>query len=89
MEIDRRDNTNGHMLTVTFNISKVSSERFSFLYLAQTGRNHCGDDRLVITSLRIFGTLSINKHKSSFFRVCPFGRRFDVFFSMKLCRIHS
>ena len=60
MEIDHRDNNNdlnGPCVTANFKISKVPSEGVRFFRLRQTGKNHGGNDALVIPSLEIFGIL--------------------------------
>ena len=40
-----------------FEICNIPSERVRFIRLRQTGKNHCGDHRLQLTSLEIFGDL--------------------------------
>jgi hypothetical protein len=59
MEIDHRENNselNAKNVTATFSISK--REICRFLRLVNIGRNHQGNDALVISSFEIFGSLA-------------------------------
>ena len=58
-EIDRRDNNdlNYNRVTVNFKISQLPSESFRFFRLRHTGKNHNGNNYLILSSLEIFGTL--------------------------------
>ena len=59
--VDARQNNedlNARRVTRNFAISAPPSEAFRFVRLRQTGRNHDGDDTLVITTLELFGALS-------------------------------
>ena len=59
--VDSRENNNelnDRHVTRNFAVSSHPSGAFRFVRLRQTGKNHKGDDRLVICSLELFGTLS-------------------------------
>ena len=58
--VDRRDDNsdlNDKYVIRNFPISPEVRGSFRFIRLRQTGENHAGDDKLVINSLEIFGTL--------------------------------
>ena len=60
--VDRRDDNqdlNGRYVTHNFAINSPQQGSFRFVRLRQTGKNHAGNDGLRITSLEVFGTLSL------------------------------
>ena len=57
--VDSRENNsdlNDKCVIRNFAISAPQSEAFRFVRLCQTGKNHCGDHRLAICALELFGS---------------------------------
>ena len=59
--VDRRENNedlNGKNVVHKFEISAPPSGGFRFIHLRLTGKNHDGNDRLDLSGLEVFGTIS-------------------------------
>ena len=59
--VDHRDDNEdfkAQWVTRNFPIIDSPRERFRFVRLRQTAKNHNGNDKLLITPLEVFGTLS-------------------------------
>ena len=55
---ENNNNLNDSLAIDNFSINPVPNGRFRFIRLRQTGKNHNGNDRLCISSLEVFGTLT-------------------------------